>query len=51
MGAGVTVRDRYTSTTDRYDVITDKWENLKDCNFPSPLFAQSFLPVRKRYIY
>lgn len=51
VGGGVTKSNAYTWTTDRYDVINDTWENLKQCNFPEALFANSFIAIRKRFIY
>lgn len=48
---GVTSNHQYSSSTDRYCVLTDKWENLPTCTFPFPLFANSLVCIRKRYIY
>ena len=51
VGGGVTASSEYTRSTDRYNVLNDTWENLKQCNFPEALFANSFIAIRKRFIY
>lgn len=52
VGGGVSGgNSKYTWTTDRYDVLNDTWENLKQCNFPEAIFANSFIAIRKRFIY
>ncbi len=51
IGGGVTSSGSYTWTTDRYNVLTDEWQTLDSCKFPEALFANSFVAIRKRFIY
>ena len=51
VGGGVVGEDQYTSTCDRYDVLTDKWKKLDCCNVPARMYAQTFLAIRSRFIY
>ena len=39
VGGCVVGEDQYTSTCDRYDVLTDKWKKLDCCNLPARMYA------------
>ena len=34
VGGGVVGSSSYANDTQRYNVLTDSWENLESCNFP-----------------
>lgn len=32
-------------------MLHDAWENLETCNYKAQIFAQSYIAIKKRYIY
>ena len=48
---GMSVKKRPLASVERYNLLTDSWEVVKDMTLPQPLFSMNVFQVEKRIIY